>query len=197
MLHSVTPTGASQLSTPSPPDCQGALQTQPTGHISLGLGQEGGLGVICPSPNHFSPSFQETPNHYWLRKLIGYKYPKLRTKRGWGRGRWHSAWTQRLAAGLSPSLPFLLGEGPTLPPEPQGQAGVRLLKRPSSFFPGKRDQEKRAQVWGALATGQRSGSSVAVGPAGRPEGQGAAAVGLPSLALPVCKVHHEASTFLT
>lgn len=121
MLHSVTPTGASQLSTPSPPDCQGALQTQPTGHISLGLGQEGGLGVIPPSPNHFSPSFQETPNHYWLRKLIVYKYPKLRTKRGWGQGRWHSAWTQRLVAGLSPSLPFLLGEGPTLPPEPQRQ----------------------------------------------------------------------------
>lgn len=58
------------------------------------------------------------------------------------------------------------------------------------FFPGKRDQEKKAQMWGRPGRGGGS-----VGLRGRPEGRGAAAAGPPSLALPVCKVHHEASTF--
>lgn len=113
------------LHSSAPPPLLAARGPSDTAHRprSLRLGQEGGLGVISPVPPTISlPSFQETPNHYWLRKLIVYKYPKLRTKRGWGRRKWHSAWTWRLGAGPSPSLSFL-GEGPTPPPEPRGRLG--------------------------------------------------------------------------
>lgn len=194
MLHSVTPTGGFTAQHPRPSWLPGGPPDTAHRPTSLGLGQEGGLGVMSPVPPTISlPSFQETPNHYWLRKLIVYKYPKLRTKRGWGRRKWHSAWTRRLAAGLSP--PSLSCEERAPHPHLNPGAGwVSLLKRLFFFSWRKRPREKSTGVEEPRAVQAVSGGR---GPAGCPGGRGAAATGLPSSALPVCKVHHEASTFLT
>lgn len=154
MLHSVAPPGVSQLSTPSPP-LPAAGGPPDTVHRprSLRLGGEGGLGASSPPPQPLlSVFFKRFPTTIGsVRKLIVYKYPKLR-KTGWGGGVALKEVAQcvdgvQAGGGHHPSLPLLSWQERVPPPRTPAHTERQALASLSPetaflFFPRKKKNGK-------------------------------------------------------
>lgn len=168
MLHSVAPPGVSQLSTPSPPlPAAGGPPDRVHRPRSLRLGGEGGLGASSPPPQPLlSVFFKRFPTTIGsVRKLIVYKYPKLR-KTGWGGGVALKEVAQcvdgvQAGGGHHPSLPLLSWQE-RVPPPPQRtpahterqalaslspQNGFSFLSQEKEKWKRRDQEEKRVRMW--------------------------------------------------